>query len=120
MSLCLMAGGERFLLGPAGRFRLEWQHSVEREGWREDWQLTPAGLRLIGAAVKGSGAGMEPGPGGHFDRGWWVWDIDGPVVPELLLAASGATGSGWTLCANRCVTFGTEAGPPIRLAPCPG
>ncbi|WP_246831532.1 DUF1850 domain-containing protein [Thioclava sp. L04-15] len=117
---CLMVGAVMIALAPSGQFSLEWTHSVEKEGWREHWQVTDHGtLRLVGAAVKGSGAGMEPGPGGHFENGWWVWKADGPEVPELELAASGATVSGWTLCAKDCQTLGVTPEAPIRIAPCP-
>ena len=36
MSLCLLAGATLLTLGAQGRFTLEWQHSVEHEGWREE------------------------------------------------------------------------------------
>ncbi len=75
---------------------------------------------LIGAAVKGSGAGMEPDPGGHFEDGWWGWTTDGPDVPALNLAASGATISGWTLCSKGCETIGADREAPIHIAPCNG
>ncbi len=116
---CLMAGTLAIALGPSGQFSLEWTHSVEKAGWREHWQVTgDHRLRLTGAAVKGAGAGMEPGPGGHFETGWWVWRTDGPTVPALELAASGATVSGWRLCAVDCVTLGAAREAPIRIAPC--
>ena len=38
---------------------------------------------------------------------------------DLALAASGATPSGWDLCAEGvCRTLGAEPGPPVRIAPC--
>ncbi|TMV89224.1 DUF1850 domain-containing protein [Thioclava sp. BHET1] len=120
MSACLMIGAAMVALAPSGQFTLEWTHSVEKEGWREHWQVTDDHrLRLVGAAVKGSGAGMEPGPGGHFEKGWWVWTTDGPVVPALELAASGATVSGWSFCSgHQCRVIGAEREAPVRLAPC--
>ena len=74
MSSCLMAGALALALAPGGHFTLEWIHSVEKDGWREEWQVTDAGLVNTLAAVKGSGAGMEPGEGGHWDGDWWVWE----------------------------------------------
>lgn len=109
-----------------GRFTLEWQHSVERVEWREFWAVTPGpALALTGAAIRGSGAGMEPGEGAVLRDGWWQWSIDPPrEFPELLLGASGATGAGWRLCdAGRdgaCREIGTRSGAPILLAPCDG
>jgi len=118
---CLMVGAAMVALASNGHFSLQWMHSVEHEGWREHWQVTDHDtLRLVGAAVKGSGAGMEPGPGGHFEDGWWVWTTDGPDVPALNLAASGATISGWTLCSKGCETIGADREAPIHIAPCDG
>lgn len=118
MTGCLLAGATMLALAGGG-FTLEWTHSVERETWRESWEVTADHrLHLTQAAVKGSGAGMEPGPGGHFEDGWWVWAPDLPPVPSLVLAASGETPSAWTLCGVDCVELGATSGQPVRIAPC--
>lgn len=120
MSLCVIAGGQTTVMAVAA-FTLAWTHSVEKTGWRESWAITPAGLELREAAVRGSGAGMDPGEGARLDDGWWVWVPNLPPQPHILLAASGATVSGWTLCAGgRCETLGRTAGGPIELLPCAG
>jgi hypothetical protein len=119
MSLCIVAGGKLAALAVSA-FTLGWVHSVERVAWEEDWHVTLAGLVLIEARVKGSGAGMEPGPGAVLAGGWWRWRPEGVALAELVLAASGATGAGWTLChAGGCLAFGAAEGPPVRLYPCP-
>ncbi|WP_109467999.1 DUF1850 domain-containing protein [Albibacillus kandeliae] len=119
MTGCLMAGATMLALASGSSFTLEWTHSVERQSWRESWEVTADHrLHLTEAAVKGSGAGMEPGPGGHFEDGWWVWAPDLPSVPELVLAASGETPSAWRLCAADCTDIGATSGQPIRVAPC--
>lgn len=116
---CLLVGATALTLASGG-FELSWRHSVEKVAWREQWSVTPAGLKLTGAAVKGSGAGMEPGPGARLVNGWWVWTPAMATVPALELAASGATGGGWRLCdGTRCREIGAEPGAGIRLAPCP-
>lgn len=120
MSACLMAGAVAVALATDGRFSLEWTHSVERMAWREEWQVSAAGLSLTRAAVKGSGAGMEPGEGGHFEGDWWVWEPHAPPVPRLVLAASGETLSGWRLCGRDCIALGNVAGAPVVLQPCGG
>ncbi len=103
----------------SGGFTLDWTHSVEHVGWREHWRVVGDQLTLTRAAVRGSGAGMEPGDDARLVDGWWVWS-PGTVVPELRLAASGATGAGWRLCADgRCHEIGAAASEPLRLAPCP-
>lgn len=120
MTGCLMAGAMMIALAEGGSFTLEWTHSVEREDWRETWEVTEDHrLHLTQAAVKGSGAGMEPGEGGHFEDGWWVWAPDLPRVPALSLAASGKTPSAWTLCGADCTELGASSGKPVQLAPCP-
>ena len=69
---------------------LAWKHSVEQVEWRENWHIETGGLRLVEARVKGSGAGMEPGPGARFEDGWWIWQPMPPVeVRALSLARSG-------------------------------
>ena len=117
MSLCLAAGALTLsLAGPA--FTLEWEHSVEKTRWRETWAIDAGRLRLTGAAVKGSGAGMEPGPGATLQAGWWVWTPDLAPLDHLTLAASGATAGGWTLCdAAQCHDL-PETGQPRVLRAC--
>lgn len=117
---CLMVGLTALTLA-SGRFDLTWKHSVERTEWRESWAVEHGALRLTEAAVKGSGAGMDPGPGAILADGWWVWRPELGPLDELRLAASAATGGGWRLCADgRCHDLGTTPGDGIRLAPCPG
>lgn len=118
VSGCLLAGLVTIALSSPD-FTLEWSHSVEHVTWRETWRIEESGLRLTQAAVKGSGAGMEPGDGARLEDGWWVWTPGLPVQTELLLAASGATGGGWQICDSlRCHEIGMDAGGPIRLKPC--
>lgn len=118
MSSCLIAGTVLIALGAGGGFSLEWTHSVEKERWREDWQVQDGRMVLRRAAVKGAGAGMEPGPDGRFEQGWWVWAPAAPPVAELVLAASGETPSGWRICAKDCIILGATPGAPLTLRPC--
>ncbi|PCD76193.1 DUF1850 domain-containing protein [Pseudothioclava arenosa] len=120
MSSCLIAGVVIIALESGGGFSLEWTHSVEKESWREDWQVSDGRMILRRAAVKGSGAGMEPGPDGWFEDGWWVWEPTAPPVAELVLAASGETPSGWRLCGRDCITLGAAPAEPLVLRPCRG
>lgn len=117
---CLLVGATALTLASAG-FDLTWRHSVEKTEWRESWVVVDGRLRLAEAAVKGSGAGMDPGPGARLEDGWWVWTPDLPPVPSLTLAASGATGAGWRLCdAATCREIGAAAGAALHVAPCGG
>lgn len=117
MTACLAVGTLALQLA-TGAFTLHWTHSVERVAWEEDWQVSPRGLSLVESRIKGSGAGMEPGPDATLRDGWWV-SPGAMRVPSLALAASGATGEGWTLCADdTCRTLGAASAPPVTLAPC--
>ena len=115
---CLLIGAVALTLS-GDRFTLEWTHSVEKVAWREEWIVNQDGMRLMIAAVKGSGAGMEPGPDARLQDGWLVWQPKAPPVRELALAASGATGGGWRICGAECVVLGQDAGAPLVLRPCP-
>jgi len=118
MSAACLAIGAAVLALAQPSFTLDWTHSVERVAWVETWTVDGGALRLDRSALRGSGAGMEPGPEAHLRDGWWVSD-GGQRVPELLLAASGATGAGWRLCADgTCREIGETRGAPIRIAPC--
>ena len=118
MSLCLLSAGSTLLLSISA-FSLSWTHSVEKVRWQEEWHISQAGLELTMARVKGSGAGMEPGDDAVLTEGWWQWQPDLPPQKELRLAASGATGTGWTLCHTQaCLELAAQAGEPVRLWAC--
>jgi hypothetical protein len=119
VSLCVATGAATLRLA-ATAFTLAWTHSVEKVRWEEDWRVTPAGLELTAARVRGSGAGMEPPPDARLADGWWTWRPKLAPQVELVLGASGATGGGWRFCAaGDCRELGAEPGPPVRIAPCP-
>lgn len=118
MSLCVIAAGKMVAMA-ATTFTLAWTHSVEKTEWRENWRLTPAGLELIEARVKGSGAGMEPPDDAVLEDGWWRYAPKLAPLPRLTLAASGAAPSGWSLCtAAACVELGAEPGEAVVIEPC--
>jgi hypothetical protein len=66
---------------------------------QEDWRLTPQGLELVQARVKGSGAGMEPPAEARLVDGWFQWRPARVPMPELVLGNSGAAGE-WRLCSD--------------------
>ncbi|MFK0691281.1 DUF1850 domain-containing protein [Mesorhizobium sp. IMUNJ 23033] len=118
MSLCILAAGKTVKLAVAA-FTLSWTHSVERTRWQEDWTVLPSGLQVVEARVKGSGAGMEPPEGAVLRDGWWTYTPGIGPQPRLVLAASGATGEGWTLCTDQgCRELGKAAGDTIVLESC--
>ena len=118
MSLCILAAGKVTVLAVSA-FSLSWTHSIEKTRWEEDWRVTPAGLEIVEARVKGSGAGMEPPEDAVLKDGWWSYRPAFGALPTLVLAASGATGAGWRLCAGRtCLELGAEAGRAVKLSAC--
>ena len=120
MSLCILAAGKMTALAVSA-FTLSWAHSVEKTHWEEDWSVTPAGLEILEARVRGSGAGMDPPESAVLKDGWWTYAPNIGARPVVRLAASGATGGGWTLCADQsCLELGAEAGEPVELSACAG
>ncbi|KEJ95598.1 DUF1850 domain-containing protein [Pseudosulfitobacter pseudonitzschiae] len=117
MTGCLTVGTAVLHLA-LGSFTLSWTHSVEHVAWQEDWRINGHMLTLERSRLKGSGAGMEPGPDAVLKDGWWV-STGHLEVPALMLAASGATGAGWTFCADgQCRVIGADRAAPIKVAPC--
>lgn len=120
MSLCILAAGKTMVLA-ASVFTLSWTHSVEKVRWEERWQATPAGLQITQARVKGSGAGMEPPENSVLKDGWWVYAPKVAPLERLVLAASGATGGGWELCAaGVCTQIADRPGDPAVVKVCGG
>ena len=118
MSLCILAAGKTTVLAVTA-FTLSWTHSVEKTRWEEDWRVTPAGLEIIEARVKGSGAGIDPPEGAVLKDGWWIYEPKIGAQAAVALAASGATGAGWMLCADQtCLELGAEAGGEVELSAC--
>lgn len=62
------------------RFTLAWVHSIQKVRWEEDYAVIrtsnpgePLALEALAARVKGSAAGMEPGPDAVLKNGWYVY-----------------------------------------------
>jgi hypothetical protein len=112
LSLCLTSVGVVKTLSIAA-FTLAWTHSVEKVEWQEDWRITPQGLELTQARVKGSGAGMEPPPEAQLVDGWFQWRPARAALPEVVLGNSGAAGE-WRLCSEGgCHTLSEIFGHPV-------
>ena len=119
-AICIL-GGLKAVTIAASAFSLAWIHSVEKIAWQEDWAVENGALRIVEARVKGSGAGMEPPEGAVLEDGWWHYTPKLPPQHQINLAASGATVSGWTLCAaGQCRELGTEPGAGITISACAG
>lgn len=115
--LCVAGPGLALALA-ASEFTLDWRHSVARTVWWERWQVTAEGLAPREARITGPGAGMEPPPEASRTPDGWSWIPDLPPQRQVHLAASGATGGGWRLCANGACHDLPEAGEPLSLTLC--
>jgi hypothetical protein len=112
LSLCLTSVGVVKTLSVAA-FTLAWTHSIEKIDWQEDWRVTPEGLELAQARVKGFGAGMEPPADARLVDGWFQWTPARAAMPELVLGNSGAAGE-WRLCSDgHCRTLSEIFGHPV-------
>lgn len=102
---------------------LSWVHSVEKTEWQEDWRVTPLGLQIIEARVKGSGAGMEPPPEARLADGWFRWKPQLPNLPDVALGNSGVAGE-WRICTDgKCQELSAILGRPVgtgvtTMSPC--
>lgn len=69
-ALCITVGAQMISL-PVRSFTLQWQHTVEKVLWEEDYLVVGGWLLLERARVLGSGAGMEPPPDAvRQGQGW--------------------------------------------------
>lgn len=121
MSLCLTAGAVVTRLAVAS-FTLAWTHSIEKTRWEEDWRVAGDRLVIVTARVKGSGAGMEPGPGAVLADGWWRWTPKLPPARDIRLARSDILPEGWSLCAEgncRTIAGAGETADAVVLTACP-
>jgi len=116
MMLCIAAAGVVTALATTS-FTLGWTHSVERTQWEERWRIGNGQLSIVSASVEGSGAGIGIPEDAVWADGVWTYVPALPPLASLNLAASGATGSGWSLCGGegQCLELGKEPGMPVRL-----
>ena len=113
--LCIASAGHLLALA-ATTFTLSWTHSVEHTRWRETWRLADDHLQLTEAMVEGPGAGIVIPDNAVMTPTGWLYHPTLPLQPRLLLAASGMTPSGWTLCASdECHELGARAGEEVEL-----
>ena len=118
MAVCIATAGGVMKVA-ATSFVLSWTHSVEKVPWQEFWNVTSQGLVLSEARIKGSGAGMDPPADAVLEDGWYIYHPSIPPRREIVLAASGKTGGGWTLCSGqKCIELGQAEEKPIHILPC--
>ncbi|MBF0676955.1 DUF1850 domain-containing protein [Pseudomonas sp.] len=117
MSLCLGLAGVVWAHLPTPAFTLAWDHTIEKIRWEEDYRVTPDGLVLGEARVKGSGAGMEIPDGATLRDGSWHYRTTLPPLPLLRLGRTPEAGD-YQLCIDRqCRPMGDWLGPPLLDTP---
>ncbi|AWK86992.1 DUF1850 domain-containing protein [Azospirillum thermophilum] len=122
-ALCIAALGGAVLASlPGPLVTLSWTHSVEKTQWREVWRVGEGLLHPVEARVKGTGAGMEPGPDARLRDGWLVWVPNLPPQERILLAASAFTGDHRLCAGGECRALSGWTGPradgPVELRAC--
>jgi hypothetical protein len=122
MPVCLALAQTLLAVLPTDAFTLVWTHSVEKTEWREDWRVEGDRLRLAEAAVRGSGAGMDPPADAVFAGGEWRYKPRVLPLHRLALANSKMTGD-YRLCWNGACRPLASLLPPgaigaVELYPC--
>jgi hypothetical protein len=106
---------------PTRDFTLAWTHSVEKTRWEEHYRVEGGRLRVVGARIEGSGAGMEPPADAVYRNGGWDYRPHVAPLAKLTLANSDYTGD-YTVCwGGHCVPLARLlAGRhgPVDLYPC--
>ncbi|WP_271411110.1 DUF1850 domain-containing protein [Pseudomonas sp. Q1-7] len=112
IALCLGLAGSVWATLPAEPFTLAWRHTVEKVRWEEDYRVTPQGLRLDEARVRGSGAGMEIPQDAVLRDGAWHYRRELPPLQPLRLGRTPEAGD-YQLCrSGECRELTHWLGPP--------
>ena len=102
---------------PVPSFTLAWNHTIEKIRWEEDYRVTPGGLLLGEARVRGSGAGMEIPDGAVLREGAWHYRRQLPPLQPLRLGRTPEAGD-YQLCdSNGCQPMSLWLGPPKASQP---
>ncbi|GGY99310.1 DUF1850 domain-containing protein [Shewanella fodinae] len=124
LGLCLGLAGQLWASVPQPEFTLGWRHTVEKIRWEEDYNVTPQGLQLTQARVKGTGAGMEIPDGAVFRDDSWHYYEKRPPIPLLKLGRA-PEGGDYDICFNgQCQPMSHWIGKPnyqvetVELWPC--
>jgi hypothetical protein len=117
IGLCMGLAGAAWVALPLPAFTLAWTHTIEKIRWEEDYRVTPSGLQLGEARVKGSGAGMEIPEGAELRNGTWHYQRQLPPLQPLRVGRTPEAGD-FQLCYDqRCHALGEWLGPPKASQP---
>ncbi|MDT3750427.1 MULTISPECIES: DUF1850 domain-containing protein [Pseudomonas] len=112
--LCLGLAGVVWASLPVQAFTLAWQHTIEKIRWEEDYHVTPLGLVLTEARVRGSGAGMEIPDDAELRDGVWHYHRQLPPLNPLHAGRTPEAGD-YELCfEGSCQPLTHWLGPPSK------
>lgn len=112
IALCLGLAGSVWASLPLPAFTLAWTHTIEKVRWEEDYRVTPEGLLLGEARVKGSGAGMEIPDGAVLQGSSWHYRRALPALQPLRVGRTPEAGD-YQLCYDgACHALSEWLGPP--------
>lgn len=115
MTLCVWAGAALLATLPISDFTLAWTHSIEKIRWEEDWRISPAGLEIVEARIRGTGAGMEPPAGAELRDGIWHYHPAIGVQEFIELARSSEVPDYEFCVSGKCRTL-SQAIPGLGIA----
>lgn len=117
IGLCLGLAGVVWAQVPTPAFTLAWDHTIEKIRWEEDYRVTPAGLVLGEARIKGTGAGMEVPDSAVLRDGAWHYQRTLPPLQPLRVGRTPEAGD-YQLCVNgQCFPLSQWLGPPDATQP---
>jgi hypothetical protein len=102
---------------PVPAFTLAWTHTIEKIRWEEDYRVTPEGLLLGEARVKGSGAGMEIPDDAELREGSWHYRRQLAPLQPLRVGRTPEAGD-YQVCFDQgCHPLSEWLGPPQASQP---
>nr|MBF0684574.1 DUF1850 domain-containing protein [Pseudomonas sp.] len=117
IGLCLGLAGVVWAQVPTPAFTLAWNHTIEKIRWEEDYRVTPDGLLLGEARIKGSGAGMEAPDDAQLRDGAWHYKRQLPPMQPLRVGRTPEAGD-YQLCfGGQCHALSEWLGPPTAEQP---
>ena len=117
IGLCLGLAGVVWAQVPTSAFTLAWNHTIEKIRWEEDYRVTPDGLLLGEARIKGSGAGMEAPDDATLHEGAWHYKRQLPPMQPLRVGRTPEAGD-YQLCfEGTCHPLSEWLGPPTAERP---
>ncbi len=117
IGLCLGMAGAVWAQLPYRDFTLAWYHTIEHIRWEEDYRVTPDGLLLGEARIKGTGAGMEVPDGALLRDGSWHYANHVPPLQPLRVGRTPEAGDYFLCRDGQCNALSKWLGPPTASQP---